>query len=118
MNQRYVVAAAFFGIAACATSSPEAPEPGASAGNPVTNSNSTAVEETLDIVEVPEVPISANIPAPAKVTCRRETEIGSRRVKRICRTRSEIDKTQAAAQDTLNDLHKTLDLQRIQVEYQ
>ncbi|MEN8132765.1 MAG: hypothetical protein ABFS45_21805 [Pseudomonadota bacterium] len=117
MNRRFVVAAAFFGIAACATSSPEAPEPVANAGNPVTNSNPTAAEEQFEVVEVPEVPIAANMPAPVKVTCRRETEIGSRRVKRICRTRSEIDQTEAAAQDTLNDLQKMQDLQRTQIDY-
>lgn len=117
MNRRYIIAAALLGIAACATSGPEAPEPDANAGNPVTNSASTAAEEPLEVVEVPQVPLSANIPAPAKVSCRRETEIGSRRVKRVCRTRSEIDKAQAAAEDALDDMQKMQDLQTYPIEY-
>jgi len=117
MNIRFVLAAAFFGIAACATSGPDAPEPSANPETPVASSKSTAAEDQFEDVEVPRVPVATNLPPPPKVTCKRVTELGSRRSKRICRTQAEIDQTEAEAADTLEDLQKTLGLETNGVEF-
>jgi hypothetical protein len=114
MIQRYILAAAFFCIAACATSSPQAPEPRvdtAKTAEPVASSSSTVAEDQFEVVAVPEVPQWANTTPPPEVTCRRETEIGSRRVKRICRTQSESDQVKDAAEDTLERLRHMKDVQ-------
>ena len=117
MIRRYVIFAAITGIGACAATSPEMTEDHASVAKPATDSNTAAAEDQIVVVEVPKVPMSANRPGPAKTTCRRETPIGSRRAKRICRTQSEIDKSQAAAQKTLDDLQSTQDIQRSPIEF-
>ena len=117
MYKRYAIAAAFLGIAACATLKPEAPKSAANAGGPVAGNIQIVTEEQLDVVDVPEVPISANMPPPAKETCRRESEIGSRRMKRICRTQSEANQTQTEAKDTLDELQRIQDLQNIPIRH-
>ncbi len=98
MNRRYMVAATFLGIAACATSGPESSVPGAKVETPVITSKPTATEGEFEDVDVPEVPkmaiISgqANIPGQSEVVCRNEIPTGSHLVIRVCRTRSEIEK--------------------------
>ncbi len=123
MIQRYIVAAAFFCIAACTTASPQAPEPVADAGQPVspiepvnpiepvTSSKSTDAGEQLEVVEVPQVHVTAHNSAPPKVICHREQELGSRRIKRVCRTQSEIDQLQDAAEETLDSFRNMRDTQ-------
>ncbi len=101
MNRRYAVAATFLGIAACATSGSESPEPGASAGNSVPNSNSTATVGEVEVVDIPEVPKAANIPARNEVICHREHRPGSKITRRVCRTRAEIEEALMAGQDSL-----------------
>ena len=117
MYQRYVITVAFLGIAACATSSPEALAPGANGRNPVASSSPTTAEEQLEVVKVPEVPASANIPEPPKEICRRESEIGSRRMKRVCRTPSEVNQAQSEAEDTLDDLQRMQEIQDIPIRH-
>ncbi len=98
MNRRYVVAATFLGIAACATSGPDSPVPSAKVETSVTTSNPTATEGEFEDVDVPEVPKvaniwgQANIPGQSEVVCRNEIPTGSHMVTRVCRTLSEIEK--------------------------
>lgn len=80
-------------------------------GEPLASSNSTVAEDEFEVVEVPVVPQWANTSPPPEVTCHSETEIGSRRVKRICRTQSESDQVQDAAEDTLERLRQMKDVQ-------
>jgi len=104
MIRRYVLAAAFFGITACATSSPPAPEPGAKAADPVTNVNSTNASAELEVVEVPVVPemtVSKNNESPYDRICRYERETGSHMQVRICRTRSEIEASRKSGQEAV-----------------
>ena len=122
LNRRYAVTAAFFGIAACATSVPESPEPVAEAEISATEAavaeqDLTVAEKDLEVVEVPDVPLVAIAPPPPVVTCRNERKLGSRRVMRVCRTQAEIDRAQTAAEDTLNSLQGMQTLQRTLVEH-
>ncbi len=97
MNRRYVVAATFLGVAACATSGPDSPVPGTKYETSVITSNPTATEWEFEDVDVPEVPKvenipgQANIPGQTEVVCRNEIPTGSHLVIRVCRTRSEIE---------------------------
>ncbi len=123
MIQRYAVVAAFFWIAACAGSSPQAPEPVADAGQPVspiepvnpiepvTSSKSTDAGEQLEVVEVPQVHVTAHTSAPPELICHCEQELGSRRIKRVCRTKSEIDQMQDEAEQTLDRFRNMRDTQ-------
>jgi len=114
MIRRFIVASAILGIAACAASTPPAPEPVAQAAKPaepVASSSSTSSGDQLEVVAVPEVPLAGHRSPPPEVTCRREQEIGSRRVKKICRTKSEMDQTQDAAEETLKRLQHMKDVQ-------
>ena len=111
MIRRYVLVVTVVFISACATSGPQATEAVADVGSPVTSSN-PAAEQQLEVAEVPEVAVSANIPAPAREFCRRETEIGSRRVKRVCRTQAEMDLAQEEAKQTLDELQRMRDVRK------
>ena len=104
MNRRYVVAATFLGITACVTSAPESPDPAATAGNSVTNSNSTAAADELHVVDVPEAPILAKNENPNERVCRYEQETGSHMRIRVCRTRAEIEGERLATQKALREM--------------
>ncbi len=122
---RFTVVAAFFCIAACSTSSPPAPEPVATAvkpvaevtkrvaeaTQPVVSEDSTAGEEGLEVVEVPEVPKVVHNAPPPEMKCRREKELGSRRIKRVCQTVAEAEQSQAEAEDTLKRFQHMKDIQ-------
>jgi len=101
MNRRYVMVATFLGIAACASSGSKLPEPGTNAGNSVPNNTSTATVGEVQVVDIPEVPMAANIPVQNEVICHREQRPGSKITKRVCRTRAEIEKARMAGQDRL-----------------
>ncbi len=104
MIRRYVVAAAFFGITACATSSPQAPEPVANDSDPVKNSDSTKDSAELEVIEVPGVPemtISKNNESPYDRICRYERETGSHMQVRICRTRAQIEASCKSGQEAV-----------------
>jgi len=101
MNRRYMVAATFLGIAACATSGPESSVPGAKVETPVITSKPAAVEGKFEVVDVPKVPKMADIPVRDEVICQMETTVGSHIKRQVCRTRSNIEKTQRADQDKL-----------------
>ena len=107
MNRRYLVAATFLGIAACATSGPELPEPAANVENAVTNTDTTPVEGQLEVVDVPEIPFSANVPPPEdEIVCRRERRTGTYLAKKVCRTRAQMDAERDTGQNTLDDLSR------------
>jgi hypothetical protein len=108
MNRQYVVAATFLGITACVTSAPESPDPAATAGNLVTNSNSTATVDELHVVDVPEVPeapILAKNENPNDRICRWEQETGSHMRIRVCRTRGEIEATRLETKKALREMN-------------
>ena len=88
MNRRYVVAAIFLGIAACATSGPESPTPVANAGSSATDSKSKTPAGEVEIVAIPEVPMVTDVPVRNEVICRMEKRTGTNRATRVCRTRS------------------------------
>lgn len=110
MSRRYVVAVTFLGIAACATSGPESPVPGAKVESSVITSKPTAVEGKFEDVDVPEVSKMATIPAqvnishPNALVCRREKITGSHRVTRVCRRRVDIDRRRAEDQETIRKI--------------
>lgn len=110
MNRRYIVAATFLGIAACATSGPEAPAPGATVESSAITSNPTAAEGEIEDVDVPEAPKvatnvgEANIPDQTEVVCHSVKRTGSHMSKRVCRTRAMIEEMRKDGQDVLGDL--------------
>ena len=109
MIRRFVVAATFLGIAACVTSAPESPESTAKAGKSVTNSNSTAAVNELqigDMPEVPETPILAGNEKPNGLVCRYERETGTHMRTRVCRWRADIEETRKKTQQVLRDMDR------------
>ncbi len=111
MNRRYVVAAIFLGIAACATSVPESPTPVASAGNPATDNKATPPVGDVEIVAIPEVPMVTDVPVRDEVICRMEKRTGTNRATRVCRTRSGNAKSARKGKETFEVLRRS------QVEY-
>lgn len=107
MNRRFVMAATFLGIAACATSGPESPEPGAEAGISVTNDISTMTAGEVEAVDIPEVSSVAEIPVQDEVICRMERRTGTHRAKRVCRSRSSIEKTAIDAKQRFEVLRRS-----------
>ena len=102
MNRRYIVAATVLSIAACATSTPESPEPAADAENTVTDSDSTEAElEVLDVPEVPDTPIAANIRHPDQLVCRYELGTGTHMRTRVCRIGAEIHAMRKSGQEAV-----------------
>ncbi len=122
---RFIVSAAFFCIAACSTSGPPASEPVAAVVEPATevtkpvaevtqpavSEDSTAGEEGLEVVAVPEVPKVMHNAPPPEVKCRREKELGSRRIKRVCQTVAEAEQSQEEAEDALKRFQHMKDIQ-------
>jgi hypothetical protein len=107
MNRRYLVAATFLGIAACASSGPKSPEPAANVENAATNTDTTPVEGQLEVYDVPEVPFVANIPTrEPEVICSKERRTGTHISKRVCRTQVQMKAEVEAAQETLDDLSR------------
>ena len=98
MNRRYVVAATFLGIAACATSGPESPVTDAKAETSVITSNPTAAEGVIEQVEVPEAPMETTIVDKDELICTKERLTGSRIPQRVCLTRAERERIQEEGQ--------------------
>ena len=122
---RFTVSAALFCIAACSTSGPPASEPVAAVvepaaevtkpvaevTQPAVSEDSTAGEEGLEVVAVPEVPKVVHNAPPPEVKCRQEKELGSRRIKRVCQTVAEAEQSQAEAEDALKRFQHMKDIQ-------
>jgi len=111
MNQRYVVAAIFLGIAACATSVPESATPVASAGNSASDNEAAPPVGDVEIVAIPEVPMVTDVPVRDEVICRMEKRTGTNRATRVCRTRSGNAKSARKGKETFEVLRRS------QVEY-
>ena len=106
MNRRYVVAVAFLGIAACTTSGPESPVPGAKAETSVITSNPTAAEGVIEQVGVPEAPKDTIIAVENSLDCRKEKLTGSHIPQVVCMTHSERDRLRKVAQDNMEALRR------------
>ncbi len=83
MNRHYVVAAAFLGITACASSGPNLPEPAPETVEPATRSEATEPEAVLEFGTIPSVPAAtvehelASVFVRNEMVCRREMRTGS-----------------------------------------
>ncbi len=106
MNTRYLITAIFLGITACATTGPEAPEPASITENADKNADTAVVENQLEVVDVPEVPDSANVPPADKVICHKERRTGTYLAKKVCRTQARMDAEREAGQNTLDNLSR------------
>ncbi len=111
MSRRFVMAATFLGIAACATPGPESAEPVANAEISATNDASPATTGGVEVVDIPEVPKVTDIPVRDEVVCSMEKRTGTNRAKRVCRSRSSINRTAIDAKEAFDDLRRS------QVEY-
>ena len=98
MNRRHVVAIAFLGIAACTTSGPESPVPGAKAETSVITSNPTAAEGAIEQVGVSEAPMETTIADENELICTKERLTGSRIPTKVCLTRAERERIQEESQ--------------------
>jgi hypothetical protein len=87
MNRRYVVAIAVLGIAACTTSGPESPVPGAKA------------EGVIEQVGASEAPVETTIADGDELICTKERLTGSRIPTKVCLTRAERDRIRKVSQD-------------------
>ncbi len=103
MNRRHVVAIAFLGIAACTTSGPESPVPGAKAETSVITSDPTATEgEAEGVIEqvgASEAPVETTIADSYELICTKERLTGSRIPTKVCLTRAERERIREVAQD-------------------
>jgi hypothetical protein len=99
-----MVAMFFLGIAACTTSGPESPVPGAKAETSVTTSNPTAAESGTDglkeQVGVSEATTATTIDDDDELICTRERLTGSRIRTEVCLTRAERKRIQEIAQSS------------------
>ena len=105
------MSAAFLCIAACATPGPETPEPIVKVESATTNDTPPANPGEVVVAEIPEVPKVTDSPVRDEVVCRMEKRTGTKRAKRVCRSRSSINRAAAEAKETFEDLRKS------QVEY-
>jgi hypothetical protein len=101
MNRRHVVAIAFLGIAACTTSGPESPVPGATAETSVITSDAAEgeAEGVIEQVGVSEAPVETTIADSEELICTKERLTGSRIPTKVCLTRAERDRIRQVAQD-------------------
>lgn len=107
MNRQYVVAAIFLGVAACATSVPQSPEPRERAGNSGMDSESTPAVGDVEVIDVPKVTEATNIPVRDEVICRMEKRTGTNRAVRVCRSRSQNAKSAREGKETFEDLRRS-----------
>lgn len=102
MSRRHVVAIAFLGLAACTTSGPELPVPGAKAETSVTIGDPTATEGKAEgVIEqagVSEAAVETTIEDPNELICTKERLTGSRIPTRVCLTRAERERIQTEGQ--------------------
>ena len=102
MNRQYVLAIAFFGIAACTTSGPGSPTTGAMAETSVIASNQTEAEAEAEAMigqgDVPEAPLEETIEDEDELICTKERLTGSRIPTKVCLTRAERERLQKEAQ--------------------
>lgn len=57
MNRKFLMAVTFFGITACATSTPDTPQHATNAEEPVMDDSSTVAVAQVDVPEVEKAPI-------------------------------------------------------------
>ena len=113
MNRHYVVAAAFLGITACASSGPNLPESAAKTVEPATRSEATEPEDVVEVGTIPSVPAAtvdheaASVVVRNEMVCRREMRTGSHRAVGVCRTRAEIERLETESKETFKDLHRS-----------
>ena len=107
MNTGYLVIAMFLSITACVTTGLESPEPATNTENANINGDMPAVEAQLEVVDVPGVPVSTNVPpAEDEIICRKERPTGTYIAKKVCRTRAQLEAEREAGQDTLDSLSR------------
>jgi len=87
MKILYLVVAALPGIVACVASGPEPAKAAANAGITVTESKTTVPGGQVEIIDVPSGLISADIPPPYQLDCRKERVHGTYISKTVCRRR-------------------------------
>lgn len=107
MTRGCLITATILGITACATSGQEPPESATNTENANINADMTAVEAQLEIVDVPGVAVSANIPpSEDEIVCRKERRTGTYIAKTVCRTRAQVESEREVGQNTLDNLSR------------
>ena len=116
MTSRLFVVVALASLAACATPPPDPLKPvvpvppAASAGTRASNENDADDEGVIQVVGIPELGRMEDSPVPASdvpgsgMVCQKEATTGSHRMKRVCRTRTEIEQRRAADTEMIRKL--------------
>ena len=106
MTGRILLIAMMLGIAACASSGSDAPAPetmssSAGADAMATDGSDSGPGGSIDDIDAPNAEQTASVSDydPNEVICRREKETGSRFVRKVCRTRAEMEQMEAEAQE-------------------
>ncbi len=121
MNRHWMAAVICTGIAACAASGPDSPEPVADSESvsekaaetvvPKAASGEDVVASTSAEAVTPSEPGITDMPARTQRICKRERKTGSHRAREVCRTREQIEKEELEGKEAFEDLHRS------QVEY-
>ncbi len=108
MKTRYLLFAALFGLAACATPGPTGPAVNdGAAGYAAGEDIPTAAADSLEVAEVPVVPIAASASPPQnELVCRKVRSVGSNIPKKVCRTRAQLEADRESGQETLDALSR------------
>ena len=117
MYQPLIVTVLLIGSVGCSASTPHTQGPLKDSSERVISNAPLAETDQIEVADIPKVPVSTNVPRTAAATCRKETELGSRRIKRRCRTRSQIEQSQAGAESALEELQRMEDLNRTGIDY-
>lgn len=118
MIRLIIVMAMLIGAAGCASSSPPAAAPGADSVATASTSNEAVAgseatagandeEGIIKDIEAPQVALtSVPVTERDELICRREHVTGSHRTKKVCRLRSEIDRTREETQRVLRKMNR------------
>lgn len=98
---KYVVLAAFLGIAACTTTGPDSPVPVGEADTAPVTSDTSEVDSMVAQVDGSEA--DAAVEDPNAIVCVRERITGSRIPKKVCMTRAERDRIREINQENFEN---------------
>jgi len=106
MKRPYILIATFLGLAACATTGPQAPEPGADTENSATRGNTTTGVGEEQVADKQDMPKVAGTDTRNEIVCQMERKTGTNRKKRVCRSRAQIEKSSRDGKEAFEVLRR------------
>lgn len=104
MKTLILLSAISLGIAVSLTSRAESPELAADTEDSLTDENLPSLLEQIDAPKVRKEHVSLSNPSQNEVICRKEARIGTRLLKRVCRSKEQIKAESAEAQRFLQEV--------------